>query len=184
MASTKFDEVIGLCSILKQTPRTGWVRSNVNHPESIADHCMRTAMLAMMLCPPELNQQKATQIALIHDVAESIISDITPYDGISNEEKVSREDRAWTKISESLGNDQMKQLWLEMEHGTSPEGRFVKELDKLEMLIQAEEYENAQEGLDLSGFFTGFDYENFFTTPAVSEIYHAICARRAATHSK
>ena len=78
----------------------------------------------------------------------------------------------------------MQQLWQEMEEGKTNEARFVFQLDKLEMLLQAEEYEDAQPGLDLSGFFRGYKgfagYDNFFTFPTTEAVYRAILARREA----
>ena len=54
---------------------------------------------------------------------------------------------------------------------------------KLEMLIQAEEYESIQPDLDLSQFFKGYKgfdgYEHFFTFPTLDSVYRAIIARRA-----
>jgi len=175
--STRYDRAIELCGILKRMPRTGWVRSKVNDPESVADHSMRTSYLGMLLCPKHLDKNKVIQMALIHDVAESIVTDITPYDGVSEEEKYKREDNAWTEISKSLDNDEMQILWREMEDGNTEEAKFVKELDKLEMLIQAEEYEKLQEDLNLSGFYT--NYTNFFQFEETKEIFKAIQQRRS-----
>ena len=184
MSSTTFDKAIGLCGALKRLPRTGWVRSGVNSPESVADHSMRTAFLAMTLCPPEVDKSRAVQMALIHDLAEANVGDITPLDGVSVEDKHARERAAWTQISENLDNDEMQRLWQEMEEGKTPEARFVFQLDKLEMLIQAEEYEDLQPGLDLSQFFRGYKgfagYDNFFTFPTTEAVYRAILARREA----
>ena len=182
--SPDYDKAISLCGKLKQTPRTGWVNNHVNHPESIADHCMRTAFLAMTLCPPEINQQKVTQMALIHDYGESLIGDITPVDTkIGPEEKLRLESEAWKEITTIMGNnDQMEMLWREMEAGKTPEGQFVKQLDKLEMLIQAEEYENLQPELDLSSFFRNFD--SFFTFPTIKKVFDGICSRRQAKQSQ
>jgi putative hydrolase of HD superfamily len=156
----------------------------VNNPESVADHSMRTAYLAMILCPPEVDQAKAVQMALVHDLAEALIGDISPHEGISRDDKIKRESSAWTQISGFLGSDVMEKLWLELESGVTQEAKFVFELDKLEMLIQAEEYEKLQPGIDLSSFFgkyPGFEgYDSFFTFPATQEIYAAILAWRAA----
>lgn len=178
----QYDRAIELCGILKRIPRTGWVRSNVEHPESVADHSMRTAFLAMIICPPEVEKDKAVKMALIHDVAESIVSDITPLDGVTLEDKYTRENNAWTEISQSLGTDEMQKLWAEMEAGKSLEAKFVYQLDKLEMLIQAEEYEKLQPGLDLSQFFKGYKgfagYKNFFTFSTTKEVYESILKRR------
>lgn len=181
---TVFDQVIGLCGALKRIPRTGWVNNHVKDPESVADHSMRTAFLALTLCPPEVDRSKAVMMALIHDLAESNVGDITPLDGVTLEDKYARENAAWTQISESLGNEELQNMWKEMEEGKTNEAKFVYQLDKLEMLIQAEEYENLQPELDLSQFFKGYKgfagYENFFTFPTTESVYRAIMARRAA----
>lgn len=183
LMNTKYDRAIELCGKLKQTPRTGWVNNHVLNPESVADHSMRTSFLAMILCPPDLDKNKVVQMALIHDLAESIISDITPFDGVTVEDKFTRENRAWSEISKSLDNDEMQQLWLEMENGKTEEGKFVKQLDKLEMLIQAEEYEKQQDGLNLQQFFNGYPgfdgFDTFFTFKEIKDVYEAIKARRS-----
>ena len=182
LMSTKYDRSIELCGILKRIPRTGWVRNNVNDPESVADHSMRTAYLGLILCPPELDKDKVVQMALVPDVAESLATDITPLDNVTREEKYQRERRAWEEITTSLGNGDMQALWQEMEDGKTKEARFVFELDKLEMLIQAEEYEKLQPGLDLSQFFKGYKgfagFDNFFTFQTTKEVYQAIVERR------
>jgi 5'-deoxynucleotidase YfbR-like HD superfamily hydrolase len=71
-----------------------------------------------------------------------------------------------------------------MEAGQSLEAKFVVQLDKLEMLLQAEEYEKSQENLDLSQFFKGYKgfvgFDHFFTFSTTAEVYNAILARRAA----
>ena len=75
-----------------------------------------------------------------------------------------------------------------MEDGKTNEAKFVYQLDKLEMLIQAEEYENLQPGLDLSQFFKGYKgfdgYDNFFTFPTLDNVYRAILTRRAQKNKK
>lgn len=44
------------------------------------------------------------QMTLIHDLAECIVGDITPYCGISPEEKHRREDEAMKDICKLLGD--------------------------------------------------------------------------------
>lgn len=41
---------------------------------------------------------------------------------------------------------EIKQLWYEYEDCTSEEARVVKDLDKLEMIVQADDYEKGEEG--------------------------------------
>ncbi|KAH0548216.1 hypothetical protein KQX54_000174, partial [Cotesia glomerata] len=44
------------------------------------------------------------QMALVHDLAECIVGDITPHCGVSPEEKHRLEDDAMIKICQLLGN--------------------------------------------------------------------------------
>ena len=44
-------------------------------------------MLAFLITDPNVNKDKLMRICLVHDLAESIAGDITPYDGISKEDK-------------------------------------------------------------------------------------------------
>lgn len=49
--------------------------------------CCRMAMLSFMLTDPAVNKDRLIKICLVHDVAEAVVGDITPYDGVSKEEK-------------------------------------------------------------------------------------------------
>lgn len=76
-------EFLATTSRLKHLPRTGWVRVGVPGPvEPVAGHMYRLALLVMLM-PQEagLNRDKAIKMALAHDIAESLVGDITPYDG-------------------------------------------------------------------------------------------------------
>ena len=76
---------------LKHTPRTGWVRTGVPEPESIADHMYRTALMALLYAPPDVDRNRAVAMALCHDLAEAIAGDITPFDGVTPTDKHARE---------------------------------------------------------------------------------------------
>ena len=54
----------------------------------------------------------------------------------------------------------MLSLWLEFESGDTVESSIAKQLDKYEMIVQADEYERAQEKR-LDDFFRST--ENYFT---------------------
>ncbi|KAJ6406997.1 hypothetical protein OIU84_010503 [Salix udensis] len=47
---------------------------------------------------------------------------------------------------------EMSELWNEYEENSTPEAKIVKDFDKVEMILQALEYENEQ-GRDLEEFF-------------------------------
>jgi len=86
------------------------------------------------------------------------VGDITPRDGVSKLDKFQREHDAMGQLSE-LADLNLKALWEEYEAGQTPEARFVKSLDKLEMLIQAQRYERSSEDVNLSEFWTQAEAE-------------------------
>ncbi|XP_005103320.1 5'-deoxynucleotidase HDDC2 [Aplysia californica] len=141
----KFREYMKLIGQLKQVERTGWVRNGVKDPESVAEHMYRMAMMSFALPSDSgLDKDKCIKIALVHDMAESVVGDLTPWCGVSKEEKSRREEEATSRITSLIpgeGGKEMYNLWLEYEHQKSPEAKFVKDMDKLEMLFQAYEYE-------------------------------------------
>ncbi|BFZ21150.1 hypothetical protein BsWGS_24189 [Bradybaena similaris] len=142
----KLFQFMKLIGQLKRVKRTGWVRNKVKDPETVAEHMYRMAMMAFAI-PSNLglDRDKCIKIAIVHDMAESMVGDITPWCGVSKEEKHKREEEATSHIASLLPDDAGKeiyQLWLEYENQSSPEAKFVKDLDKFEMLFQAYEYEN------------------------------------------
>ena len=140
------------CLALKDLTRAGWVNAGVENPESVAAHSWGVAWLAAVLCPEGVDRGVATTIAVIHDVAEVRVGDITPDDGIDSEEKSRMEHEEIVKILDALGGDEsLLELWLDYEGERTPEGRFVKACDKLDMALQASVYSENQ-GLDLSEF--------------------------------
>ncbi|KAJ1030263.1 hypothetical protein NDA16_001174 [Ustilago loliicola] len=68
---------------LKTNKRTGWMHHRVPAPESIADHMYRMAILSL-LCPAEADVDlgKCVQLAVVHDLAEAEVGDLTPLDGM------------------------------------------------------------------------------------------------------
>ena len=107
--------ITGITSVQKQ-PRTGWVYRGVEKPESIADHMYRMAVLAMTVAGTEYDQSKLVKMAIVHDLAEAIVGDITPVDGVSQEDKYSRELAALREIQTMIGMNtavaqEVGQLW-------------------------------------------------------------------------
>ncbi|XP_062857810.1 HD domain-containing protein 2 [Trichomycterus rosablanca] len=132
---------------LKRVPRTGWVYRNVKQPESVSDHMYRMAMMALTIQDPSMDRDRCIKLALVHDLAECIVGDIAPADNVSKAEKHKREKEAMVRITGLLNEDLRKelyQLWEEYENQSSGEARLVKELDQLEMILQAHEYEELE----------------------------------------
>lgn len=142
---------------LKQVQRAGWRRfPQIAQVESVSDHSFRVSLLSLLLGDEKsLNIGKCVSMGLVHDLAESIVGDLTPYDGVSKEEKSEREDKAMIEITGELTKelkDCFYGLWREYEEGVTPEAQVVKDLDKYEMMVQALEYERRY-GINLGEFF-------------------------------
>ena len=130
---------------LKDVIRAGWIRAGVQNPESVAAHSWGMALLATQLCPEDLNLQRVLELCILHDIAEVHVGDITPHDNVSAEEKNRRESEAIQQMDITASD-----AFEEYEAQQSPESRFVRYLDKLDMALQAEIYET--QNLDLSEF--------------------------------
>lgn len=146
-----------ILSNLKTTKRAGWLRHGVGRPESIADHMYRMTIMALVGGGAGgADYARCMKIAAVHDVAEALVGDITPWDGIPKEEKARREAAAIDELCGTLGScaaaAELKELWLEYEGGATPEAKLVKDFDKIEMILQALEYEKSEEK-DLEEFF-------------------------------
>ncbi|KAL4298128.1 hypothetical protein GQ457_12G024950 [Hibiscus cannabinus] len=155
-ASSAID-FLTLCHSLKTTKRAGWVRRDVQNPESIADHMYRMGLMALIASDiPGIDRDKCVKMAIVHDIAEAIVGDITPSDGIPKDEKSRREREALDHMCKLLGGGsrakEVAELWMEYEGNSSSEAKIVKDFDKVEMILQALEYENEQ-GVDLDEFF-------------------------------
>jgi 5'-deoxynucleotidase YfbR-like HD superfamily hydrolase len=131
---------------LKTLFRQGWLQRGIKEEqcESTADHSFGMTILAMLLCPPELDKLKVLEISLLHEAGESIVGDLTPADNVSEEEKSRMELEAVKKIFSKIPDgNRLISIWEEFEFETSAEGKFVRQLDKLEMGLQAEIYTKA-----------------------------------------
>lgn len=129
---------------LKDLPRTGWVRSGVQEPESVAAHSWGMAVLALHFAPKNLDLAKVLAMCIIHDLPEVMVGDLTPHDDVTN--KAELEASAMSELA-----PEWQGLFHEYESGLSEEAKFVKQIDKLDMGLQASIYQSRQE-LDLSEF--------------------------------
>jgi putative hydrolase of HD superfamily len=159
---------------LKSIKRSGWVRNKIPNSESVADHSFRTAFMAMILGDAlEVDSCKLIKMALIHDLAESITGDITPHDGISREEKQRKEEIGIKQLLKDVPNEQeLMDLWIEYEEQKSQESIILKNIDKLEMVIQALEYQKTFPDRDLSEFILGAERE--LNIPEILDLFKEV----------
>lgn len=149
---------------LKTEKREGWRRFGINQGESIADHMYRMSIITM-IAPPTLSSKldipRCTRMALIHDMAEGLVGDLTPVDGVPKVEKSRREaatidwiaDDLLGKVHGGLAGQDLRAAWREYEDGVTAESKFVHDVDKIELILQMVEYERVNNcAIDLSEF--------------------------------
>ncbi len=144
---------------LKKLKRRGWVIDGVKEPESVSDHCWRTAVMVMVLGEKRnIDLERSIKMALIHDIPELKSGDIVEtdkgkfyvspgtkilkekFDRVSEEEKIKIEEESARKVLPGV----YFRLWKEFQDGETEEARFVKDVDRLEMALQACEYESGR----------------------------------------
>jgi putative hydrolase of HD superfamily len=144
---------------LKDTPRTGWVENKVPNVESVADHMYRMSVLCMLCPDPKLDKERMIKMALCHDMGESIIGDISPGMKVPADVKFEKEQAAVRHLASLVPGDMgglVSALWHEYEAQETPESQFVRDMDLLEMIIQASSYEHSSKR-NLAGFYRSGD---------------------------
>lgn len=126
---------------LKALPRAGWVQRGVPQPESVAAHSWGVAWLVLTLLPPELSRERALTYAVLHDLPEVRVGDLTPADGVPAHDKAAREAAAMQAMC--ARQPHLIAAWSAYEAQGDPEARFVRELDRLDMALQALVYAQA-----------------------------------------
>ncbi len=142
-----------IASRLKSLPRRGWKqRLDLDKVESVADHSFGVAALALFEGEKRgYDVGNLLQLALIHDLEEAITGDLTPRDKrrLSKSSLSRMRTKAILSIIERLPENSRSHyqgLWQDLRTGQTREARLVKSLDKLEMALQAKEYE--KRGID------------------------------------
>ncbi len=139
-------ELLQQASILKTTPRTGWHLRGVPQPESVADHSYATAMVALVLSAMAdlpVDREKLLTLALIHDLAESIVGDIPRRGGrlLPPGAKETAETAALDVLVADLPvATPWADLMREYKENRTIEARLVHDADQLEFGLQARQY--------------------------------------------
>jgi putative hydrolase of HD superfamily len=175
---------------LKQIPRSGWLRRGVPRVESVAEHSFGVAFMTLALADAlqaegaangDLDLAKALSIALLHDLAEVRLTDLplVAVRLVSEEVKSQAEALGIAELLASLpGADRLRALWQEFEDRSTPEGRLVRDADKLEMMVQCLRFEQAgSRGLD--EFWQAIDH-NRWHYPLSAELYGRLREMRPA----
>lgn len=200
---TQTSRITGLAGVLrtiqelKRVKRTGWIDRGVPiaDVESVADHSYLTALIAWMasIDDPSLDSDRVLKLAMVHDLAESIVGDAPPYEphevpnradadalraffsvrhqrsSEGSAAKKAGEHEAFLRLAAEMlpaTRAELTSHWEEYEAQATVEARFVKEVDRLEAYLQALHYAENDPKLPLWGF----------TDMAANEIDHPTLA--------
>lgn len=158
---------------LKELPRAGWKEKlEIEDAESVASHTLLMIVLVLFFSEKyrysHRKKVKLIEMALIHDLAESITGDITPKTMHKNRKR-KLEDEAFGKIAEMIGTKSLRrkylELWYEYQNKESFESKCVHLLDKLEMVLQAGYYARNRKGIEKENvrpfFQSGLTYSSY-----------------------
>jgi 5'-deoxynucleotidase YfbR-like HD superfamily hydrolase len=189
--------LFGHLADLKRLKRTGWLDRGVPpaEVESVADHSLLTAVISWVVAcdDTDIDASRVLQLAVIHDLAESISGDPAPYDpadvpiddpealaaffsvrhprSLSSSDTKQRAEAAAVEKLISLMPDSaarsFRELWNEYESQETTEARFVKQVDRLEAFLQSRDYVDRYPNLPFDGF----------RLQALEEITHPVLAR-------
>ncbi|UCG37502.1 MAG: HD domain-containing protein [Candidatus Bathyarchaeota archaeon] len=179
----EFFETVGK---LKTVKRSGWItQAGIDEPESVADHSFRCAILSMCICDTlQIDSEKTIRMLLLHDIQESLTGD---HDLSAKKKRGFRrvKNEARTAIERILSGlpirlrDNYLSLWNEYENRKTPEAIVANDIDKIEMVIQAFEYE--KKGYKSNKFKTFWSQvQDQIKTPLIKEMFKLLQTQRKA----
>lgn len=144
---------------LKNKVRSGWDNKhwNINSKriERVSEHIVGTIALAIAMDSEfdynneinfnrKIEIDKIIKLLAIHEIGEALIGDITPFDGITKEEKEEMEHKA---IIESIGNlcdkKNLIEMIFEFDDHFSQKSQFAYFCDKIEADLQSKIYQDS-----------------------------------------
>lgn len=129
--------------MLKRTARSGWWAEKVQHPESVADHCFRAAIVAFVLARMEGHDEEIARrlctAAVFHDMHEARLGDMN---------KITQRYINLKEHEDKVEGDQVRGMPKELAESilsvlddlNNEEKKILKDADYLECAFQAKEY--------------------------------------------
>ncbi|MBS3060335.1 MAG: HD domain-containing protein [DPANN group archaeon] len=173
---------------LKDVVRTGWQIYQIKDPEKVTCHSHRLALMSYYYAKKlGLDENKAMKIAIIHDIPEALAGDVPinlekkpkeyPHKGVTTEQKHEKEVDALENMISHLPQEDaqdIRETWEEYTYKKSPEAKLVKELDKLELALQALDYAREKRGPYELDEFLGQGMKSRITIPELAELFNEI----------
>ncbi|MBF6302311.1 HD domain-containing protein [Nocardia amamiensis] len=144
---------------LKVLPRAGWLRAGITNGESVAAHSWRVAVLAFVIAVGEgADPERAAVLGIFHDVPESRYGDVQAT-GKAYVTQVSATEVVADQTAGLPADLAARIRAAVVEHesakraGASAEALCSRDADKLDLLLQAREYQEAGRGAAAMGRF-------------------------------
>lgn len=165
---------------LKKQKRNGWLLMKIKNPESVADHIFAMSFLAILLIDEKKFDLKRILIQIIiHEICEAKIGDITPYDNYTCQQKSDMEKEAAFEILNEIDESgELYSYWEEFELKKSKEGMIAKDIDKLELVLQAFFYEK-DEDINLIEFYD--NAKKSIKNPEILDLIDILLSKRKFT---
>ncbi len=186
VAEETTDDVDNLLRLLSRTdrlerfPRTGWLASGVQDPESVAAHSWEVAIVALWLADhvdEAVDAERVLRIAVLHDIGEAMLTDLPrPVKELVGPERVEEaEGAAVEAVLDGLGEDWSGAVE-EYRARSTPEARLVKAADRIQMMAKSVSYDAQGRG-DVSRFWSSRDAFDDFGFDLVGEIFDELRRR-------
>lgn len=177
---TDIRDLHSLVITLKKAQRRGWVARDLD-ADTIAEHSYGVIVVGWYLATEEkVDVDRVIELLLVHDLVMAKMEDVTPITG-GYEKKEELEQKAKHLIADQIPEslqDKYLELFEEFNERKTKEAIVAREADKLETLLQGEEYEE-EEKRDVIGKF--FDvYKKYFETDTGIRIFNEVKKRHLA----
>ncbi len=134
---------------LKHKEREGWRKNGVDRPrDTIASHSFGAALIGWIMAEEEgLDSDRIVKMLLLHDLIMAYIDDYTPEDKEFEDKKeieMEASERMFKDVPDSV-EDEMREMFDELQEMESEEAVFVNDCDKLDTLLQASSYLSDEE---------------------------------------
>ncbi|MCC6758222.1 MAG: HD domain-containing protein [Candidatus Omnitrophica bacterium] len=129
--------------LLKHVKRSGWWVAGIKDPESVAEHCFRTAVIGFYIAHLEgVDPYKTVVMALFNDIHESRINDLHKmghyYIDFKDAEKKVFKDQV-TQLDGNI-RSVLEKMRHDYDQQQTKESIVARDADILECLLQAKEY--------------------------------------------
>ena len=133
-------DFLGVIGNLKKNTRHVWADNG--RQESVAEHCWRLAVMALLVAGefPDADIDKVIKMCLIHDFGEAITGDIPSFFKTQQDEE--KEKSAIYELLKKLPDNiaiEFSGLFVEMTEMVTPEAKLFKALDNMEAIASHNE---------------------------------------------